>query len=140
MQSDLISHSILILVESHFVRVSEGDFVRVSESHFVVVQSDPHYNPYKGDLYKGAEHTEVASVGVPGGGIIMQSQQVFQGWAWGWERQRGRQRRLRGINEIAVCVFIGIKCPFELWKRWCRDAVTDIDRIWYELVRNEGSL
>ena len=43
----------------------------------------------------------------------MQSQQVwvrrfFSGWARGWERQRGRQRRLRGTNEVklfrAVCV------------------------------------
>ena len=67
----------------------------------------------------------------------MQSQQVwvrrfFQGWAWGWERQRGRQRRLRGINEVrlfrAACVFIGLKRPFQLWNRWCRNAVAD--RIW----------
>ena len=69
----------------------------------------------------------------------VQSQQVWvrrflQGWAWGWERQQGRQRTLRGISEVylfrAVCVFIGIKRPFELWKRWCRNVVTD--RIWYE--------
>ena len=67
----------------------------------------------------------------------VQSQKVwvrrfFLGWAWGWERQQGRQRRLRGINEVrlfrAACVFIGLKRPFQLWNRWCRNAVSD--RIW----------
>ena len=39
-------------------------------------------------------------------------------------------------SELCARVY-GIKCSFELWKRWCRNAVIMTDRIWHECAMRD---